>query len=171
MNPTIDDRLASMIRAMEEVVLPALAGHDGLAGEQAYLVVAHMKQIKSQLPLAGQYERAELVALIKLAGGITDAVTGGPVTTTAARALQEQASAPIASVAGMQVAIDAISLRLSELVRAANRDGSASFRSQLSRSIIAAGARAAWRDRAWFAATGFETGNVCLPDLERAVAD
>ena len=39
MMPSIDLRLASMIRAVEEVLLPALSGHSGLAQEQAQLLL------------------------------------------------------------------------------------------------------------------------------------
>ena len=42
MNPSIELRLRTMIRAVTEVILPAVNPHDSLAQEQAQLLIGHL---------------------------------------------------------------------------------------------------------------------------------
>lgn len=169
MNPSIEDRLASMVRAMEQVVLPALTGHDGLAAEQAYLVLAHLKQIETQLPLAEAYRQTELQSLLALAATLCDAADGGAGTTCAAAELRQAAERPASSGADFDEKLRIVGAKISALIRAAFADGTGHFKSSLTSAVVAASATAARRDRAWFVATGFETAGVQLPPVEEAV--
>ena len=60
MNPTIDVRIDSMIRAMTEVVLPDLSP-GGASAEQAALVLGHLHVLRAQADLAGPFEEFEPV--------------------------------------------------------------------------------------------------------------
>ena len=51
MTPTIDDRLASIVRALTEVILPHLPPEASLAQEQAHLAIGHLQIIRAQAAL------------------------------------------------------------------------------------------------------------------------
>ena len=48
MNPSIDLRIRSMLRALQETVIPALDPSDALAREQAGLLVGHLHALSIQ---------------------------------------------------------------------------------------------------------------------------
>lgn len=80
MTPTIADRLDSMIQAMTDIMLPAVDPGEILAREQAGLVIAHLRMIQTQLPLADRFETVELDAAIALGRDLLPLAKGGALT-------------------------------------------------------------------------------------------
>ena len=93
MTPNIDERLASIIRALTEVVLPHLPPEASLAQEQVHLAVGHLQILRAQLDDIPAYELEELEDGVALAKALAP-INGGPVTTSAQSSLQSAASAP-----------------------------------------------------------------------------
>lgn len=168
MNPSIEDRLGSMIRAMEEVVLPELRGRKGLAEEQASLVLGHLHQLRAQAGLNTHYENAEFRALATLAAELVAAASGGPVTTSAAHELRS-AAMPATDDDALQAATVRTSAAIAALIAAAHVDGDTRFRTAVYRQVLGHGAATALRDRSWFAITGFEGPDTELPSMTAAL--
>ena len=63
MRPEI--QITSMIKAMKDVVIPALAGSNKLATEQAQLVMGLLSLMSSQLPVQFRFDRDELARLVE----------------------------------------------------------------------------------------------------------
>jgi len=89
MNPSLDDRLASMARAMGEVILPALIGAEGLAEEQTSLLLGHRNQLRSQIDLVSRYEAVQLAGYIELARALCDGAEGDSLTMASFARLRE----------------------------------------------------------------------------------
>lgn len=71
MLPNIDLRIANMIKALEQVILPALPREQRLARDQAMLVVGQLRMISQQWKSALRYEALSLDELIALARILT----------------------------------------------------------------------------------------------------
>ena len=84
MNPSLDVRFKSMIRALTEVIIPALDPHNSLAQEQARLLIGHLHAALLQMPTANQVTTTEHAALRGLAEALLTTSSGGPLTLAAA---------------------------------------------------------------------------------------
>ncbi|VWX50072.1 hypothetical protein [Novosphingobium sp. 9U] len=154
MTPTIDERLASVIRSLTDVILPSLPGDAGMAQEQLHMCVGHLGILRSQIDGAAAYEAEELGDARQLAEALV-AIEGLGAAVSDARealaALCRQADGdPRAHRLALNSAID-------ELVAAAGEEGDAAVMSPIRQVILRfEGARIA-KDRRWFAPFGFDT--------------
>ena len=85
-------QLQSMIKAMTDIVLPAVDADNRLAQEQAHLVIATLQLVANRLPIAYRYDRDELERYVGLSrdllaavGGTVGAAAVAPTTPTPAR--------------------------------------------------------------------------------------
>ena len=155
MTPNVDDRLASVIRALTEVILPHLPPEASLAQEQVHLSVGHLQILRAQIDAIPGFEREELddaVAVGKALGGVVsgDAETG--------KALASLASS-VAAAGGGDVRAErkAISSAIAVLIGAVSADGDAAGKAALSKTILEHEHPRAQKDRHWFAPFGFDT--------------
>lgn len=150
MTPGIDLRITSMIRAMEDVVRPAIDPGNSLAAEQAALVVGHLRLLAIHWSKADAYARTCLADLDRTLEGLVP--SGGPATSAAA--------ADLARARGQggdaEAHYKAVMRATDSLVRAAARDGDHAFRETLRGAVLAFSTRQSLRDRSWFAASGFD---------------
>ena len=155
MTPNVDDRLASVIRALTEVVLPHLPPEASLAQEQVHLSVGHLQILRAQLDVTPAFERDELDDAISIGQALGSAVSGGVQTGKALAAL----SASVAAAKGSDVRGErkAIHNCIAELVRSVSADGDAAGKAALTRTILEHEQPRAQKDREWFAPFGFDT--------------
>ena len=144
MTPNVDDRLASVIRALTDVVLPALPPEAGLAQEQVQLALGHLQILRAQIDGSLAFEAAELADARALAEQLAGMAGGEALAEPLAAA--KRAATP-ADIRAARVAIHAA---IHDLVPAASRDPA------LVRTIIAAERARVAKDRAWFAPFGFD---------------
>lgn len=153
MNPSVDDRLNSVLRALETVVLPALPETASLAQEQVMLAMGHIQIIQAQRDATPGFEKGEFEDLKHMAGAIL-ALSDAPASCAGERTALEGALAatpddPRAGAEGLRVAID-------DLLVAARQAGEDAYRSALSRTILPLARERAGEDREWFAVMGFD---------------
>jgi hypothetical protein len=156
MIPSAAERIATMVRALTDVVLPAIDPADSLAQEQARIVVGQLLVLAGQRDEA-RLDRLELSGELELGRSLVSVTAGGPKSAAAlARldtALEAAASTP---------AEDAVTARgplraaVEDVVRAASVDGSPALRDATWRLVFAHARAQAERSRAWFAAAGFD---------------
>jgi hypothetical protein len=153
--PSIELRIQNLIKALSQVVLPAIDPGNALAREQAQLVIGHLELIARQWERAPAYEAQAFAALRELADRLVRDAEGGSGTMEAAAALRE--APPRRAEVG-----DAID----RLIRAASADGSPGFRARLENAVLEHGALHAWRERVWFAGTGLDPDASALPSID-----
>ncbi|MDP3675350.1 MAG: hypothetical protein Q8R44_09675 [Novosphingobium sp.] len=153
MIPNVDDRLASVIRALTEVVLPHLPPEASLAQEQVQLSVGHLQILRAQLDALPGYEQEEL-ADARALGQALASCSGGPETQAAQTALT---AAVAAQGEQHRALLKAINEAIEALVRAVGADGDAASRGQLSATILKHEHARSQKDRQWFAPFGFDT--------------
>lgn len=155
MLPSIELRIQNLIKALSQVVLPAIDPENGLAREQAGLVIAHLQLIAQQWDKAPAFEAGSLTALEALGQRLADLANGGLVTAHAAADLRSALGGDFAAIAN---AVD-------RLIVAVGEDGALAFRAQLDELVLAYGAHQAWRERVWFAGSGLDPDRAELPSI------
>ncbi len=155
MTPNTDERIASVIRALTEVILPQLPPEASLAQEQLHLSVGHLQILRAQFDAIPGYEREELDDAVAIGIALQAGVFGGSATQQALTAIGTAvAAADGSNVRGQRQAIhDAIDT----LVRAVSADGDAQGKSALRAIILKQEHARAQKDRKWFAPFGFDT--------------
>src|ERR1700733_15345858 len=94
MNPSVDDRIASIIRSLSDVILPALPPDAGLAQEQTHLAIGHLKIIRAQLDATPEFEVEELADARALAESLLRNGEGGSGTRAELNALRSALDQP-----------------------------------------------------------------------------
>ncbi|MFM6852492.1 MAG: hypothetical protein ACKOUM_00235 [Sphingopyxis sp.] len=153
MNPNIDDRLASVIRALSDIILPSLPVDAGLAVEQAQLCIGQLQIIHSQINQTPDFERDEADDARALALALVDGAAGGARSMAAVAALDRAVDGggpPRHARHAINTAIDA-------LVQAMAQDGDPAWRQSATQSLIRMEGERAMKDRRWFQPMGFDT--------------
>lgn len=153
MNPSVDDRLNSVLRALETVVLPALPPEASLAREQVMLAIGHVRIIQAQRDATPAFEREEYDDLAHMGKAVL-AVGGVPESCARqhndlAQTLADQKQPPRLASEAIRSAIDA-------LLVAARESESKAYHAALAAQILPLGRERARKDRAWFAIMGFD---------------
>jgi hypothetical protein len=155
MTPTTDERLASIVRSLTEVILPHLPAEASLAQEQVQLAIGHLQILRAQIDHIPAYERGELDDAVAIAKALTQSVSGGAETSAALSTLQAIIDAADHDEARAQTV--AINVAVDALVKAAAVDGAAGANHQLSSIILKFEHTRSQKDRRWFLAYGFDT--------------
>jgi hypothetical protein len=154
MNPSVDDRLASVVRALTDVIMPSLKSDASLAQEQMQLIIGHLQILRAQLDGSPGFEAEEAQDARALGDALVKAAEGGPETQAALVALR----AALAASASPREERVAVHTAIDKLVRAAAADGTGAFRTELGGIIIAMQTPRTMKDRAWFTMMGFDAG-------------
>ena len=176
MTPSIELRLQTMVKAMAEIILPAIGPGNDLAREQGQLMIAQLGLIAKQWDKALAYDTICLREMIGLARTLCDEAAGGPQTTAAASALSAllQRHAPGDELPTTHERIDEVRAALAEaidkLVRATEVDSSAAFHDASAKAILDHGELQSWRDRVWFAEAGMDPERAQLPGIDVMLA-
>lgn len=155
MIPTIDERLASVVRALTDVVLPSLPPEAALAQEQIELSIGHLQILRAQLDAAPAYEAEELADAVALGDALAGLRTDREAAERAQAALRSalaQARSAARPEAGRNARI-AINAAVDALVVAVGKGGG---RVEVYEAILRAEKARVAKDRRWFAPFGFD---------------
>jgi len=164
--PSIDLRIANMIKALEQVILPALPKRERLARDQAALVIGHLKLVSGQWKAALRFELVTLDDLIGLANNLAGILQGE----IGARLREAAVVAGKADRADV-LAVEAAFTALGKVVDAAIVGGpdAAPLPRAATDAILNYGARQAWRERIWFKGNGLDPDKAELPEIADAL--
>jgi hypothetical protein len=156
MNPSVDDRLASIIRSLTDIILPALPREAGLAQEQTHLAIGHLKIIRAQLDSMPAFEIEELADTRALAVALLSKAAGGTGTSAAASTVRTALEQDGGDEHPRQSRIR-INRTIDELIRQLAVDGTPEFRAFAADTVIRLESERAFKDRKWFALMGFDS--------------
>ena len=146
MMPSIELRLKTMAKAVQEVILPAIAPGNDLAREQAQLLIAHVALISQHWRHAHTYDALARDAIKQLAERLVVAADGGEQTASARAAVARCLKICIDDEGDAAVQRAAIAAAIDHLVNASGQDGNQRFSDTLCKAIVEHGALQAWRD-------------------------
>lgn len=170
MNPSIDVRLDSMMRAIADFVLPELEKNSA-AAEQAALVLGHLQVLRGQIDCALAFEEYELDASAELAEELLDAVSGGAQTQRAADVLRSNVDeVRRTDPQAIRESVETVRCAIEDLVRASGVDGSGDFLASSQEIVIRHERAVALANRSLFQGMGWESGASEIPVLEHLLA-
>lgn len=162
MLPNIDVRIANLIKAMEQVVLPALPKSERLARDQAMLVVGHLRMITGQWKHAVRFEQVTLDALIGLADNLAG-IVAPPFSTQLADAAVTARKADRGSVDALEAAYSALGTVIDNVILGG--PDHVALPQEAIDALFEYGSRQAHVERTWFKAIGFDPDRATLPEI------
>ena len=168
-----DNALLASIKALNEVVLPAVDPSDPLATEQLRLVAGFLKFLRTRLPQVQDRNRFELEHYLALGERLAgDARLASPQVSQRLDEAIEDARALLrsqtASVADLRSATAALSAPISGLVRVVAHADPV-LRERVEHAVLIESKRWVDMQRAWFVVQGFELHPDELPRLDEAL--
>jgi hypothetical protein len=161
MNPSTDERIASVIRALSEVILPHLPPEASLAQEQTHLAIGQLQILRMQLDAIPAFEREELEDAKAIGAALANVLVGGKATDTALAELRTALTG--ADGTDVRGQTNAINLAIDLLVRAVSSDGGDEAKAKLSEIILKYENVRAQKDRLWFMSFGFDNPETVGP--------
>jgi hypothetical protein len=169
MTPSHHLRLQSMLRAMVEVVVPAIDPKQQLAKDQASIVIGNLKILMDQSDRVYDFLLVELHEYARLVREFVPLVAEGAARARALEALSEAEpviAAPIPKevglremVAGMKTTAGSL---LDEILEAGGRDERAAAVSL----VLRQSEKQILRERAWLRSSGFDPEHGQLPPID-----
>lgn len=166
MLPGIDIRIANLIKAIEEVVLPAIPSQERLAKEQARLIASHLAMIAEQWHLALPFELGSLDNICALARDLSPHVDEAQ-STTLRTALAEADSINRSKIADVEQAIKTVGAAVDSVIL--GDDGDSSLSDAARTIILRYGKAQSLRERVWFKSNGQDPDANELPDLNEII--
>jgi hypothetical protein len=172
MLPGIQLRIQNLIKAMQEVVLPAIPSSERLAADQAALVVGHLRMIAAQWRDASRFEAQSLEQLLNLANRIV-VRKDIPIADSARAALEavckryqhiDRFNDILVSEAVKQVGSCIDNIILGEGIESP-------INPELMKEILKYGGVQARRERTWFQDNMLDPGRAELPSIREMLAE
>lgn len=174
MRPTL--QILGMIKAMTEVVLPAVDPEHKMAQEQARLVIGMLQLMRQQLPLQFRYDRTELDRYVTLSVQLQQQVQGSAKTQGAMKDLSASAAGAAkvldrarAEPGELEAAVFELRAKVGALVQAVGADGESAGQDALKHLILDAAKDQLERERSWLIAMGYESDPSSVPPIERLI--
>lgn len=168
MNQSFESELQVVLRALGEVVLPALEGAEKHVAEQLHLSMAALEFMRQRLPLAAQFYRRDLTDYIALADAAADLLQPhDPGRASQLRALADDGRASLDDPLSAQADWVRVTRQLrSEVTLAIETSVKAPYEQALDRLVLDHAATVHLRARAWNLPFGFELRPQDLPALD-----
>jgi len=171
-------QIQSVVKAMSDVILPALDPANPLAQEQARLCIGHLSVIAARLSLQYRYDCDELGRLLALARSVqqlpgADALAPRSLTSVAdgARRGEDVLARARAEPGELVEAVQALRALTSQLLQEAfENDPSGRVSDELQRLVMDASREQLLRERAWLKVQGWEPDPDGIPAIETLLA-
>ena len=170
-------QLQAVIKALSDVVLPAIDPDNKLAIEQGKLSIGLLALLSQQLPVQFQFDCDELARLIATSGELAKAAQGGAGTQAAVAALNEAAlaagrtlDAARGSPADIEGAVRAMRAATGVLITEVHRDGETASRASVQAAVLAMSKQQLLRERSMLLMQGWEPDPKAVPPLAELLA-
>lgn len=157
MNPSVNDRLDSILRSLTSVILPALPRRASLAQEQTQLIIGQLSILRGQLDTQSAFEAEETEDFVEMGKKIAALASGGTHSQTAIDSLKQQLST-LHKLETSSQRTATVQLSIDQLLIALKKDGDTTARAAVEAIVLELGSMRAKKDRQWFMPMGFDRG-------------
>lgn len=171
-------QIKSILKAMTDVVLPAVDPNNKLAQEQVRLCMGLLGLMAKQLPLQFRFDCDELARLSAYAAQLQEMAAGGSQTQAACAALQDcraQAATVLdrikASPQDVENAVRALREATGSVITGVFHDGDADAQQRVQKATLEMSREQLLRDRAWVITQGWEPDPKAVPPLDSLLAE
>ncbi len=168
-----DIQITSMIKAMSDVILPAVDPGNKLAVEQSQLIIGMLSLMARQLPLQFAFDRDELGRLVSGAVRLKELASADGTVGAAQDRLARCASAAAVVLdrckldpAALHVAIQEIRQAMGDIVVSLGQTNDLTNQLKAERVILDMSKEQLLRDRTLVVMQGFERDPAALPSIE-----
>jgi hypothetical protein len=170
MLPDFTIRINNLIKAMEKTIIPALDPKNGLAQEQAALLIGHLKILNEQIDGAYVYECGSYRNMVTLAANLLRAIDGGTATQAAASDLNAllcnlPEQLPLTPERVNQLTT-ALGTAVDNLINSAYQDGTAAAKGHVFDSVLNYNNKQSARERIWFKGNNLDPDTRDLGSME-----
>lgn len=166
-------QIQSILKAMTDVVMPAVDPNNKLAQEQARLIMGTLGLMARQLPLQFRFDCDELARLIGFSQELQKLAQGGQETRAAGAALTASLASAGAVLDRAKASPEEIEQAVRELRAATGavvtnvyRDGERSAQDSVQKAVLAMSKDQLIRDRSLLLTQGWEPDPTLVPDIE-----
>ncbi len=165
-------QIRAMIKAMVDVVLPAVDPEQKMAQEQARLVIGTLGLIASRLPVAYRFDRDQLDRYVSLSHELValDKADGGGQTVSKLESLAERGADVLqrarAEPSELESTVFDLRAEVSSLLQSLHKSSSPEKWNKVNRLILDASKMEIDRERALVVAMGFEPKPGSIPPIE-----
>lgn len=170
-------QLQAVIKALSDVVLPAIHPDNKLAIEQGKLSIGLLALLAQQLPMQFRFDCDELARLIATSRELGTQAQGGAGTQAAVEALNAATlvagrvlDAARSSPADIEAAVRSLRAATGTLVTEVHRDGDAACRPKIQTTVLAMSQEQLLRDRSMLLMQGWEPDPKAIPPLADLLA-
>jgi len=154
MTPSVDDRINSILRALNSIIVPALPADASLAQDQSQLIIAQLSILQKQLKQQHAFEKQEAQDFAAMATAIIDIVRQEPALDNELDNLKQiinntASNKPSHNTDNLQQGID-------QLLQTIQKQADTETLQQVNKVILKLGSQRAKKDRQWFAPMGFD---------------
>lgn len=164
MNPDMDLRLKSVMKALAEVILPALPPEQRMARDQANLALGHLALLAEQWPYALRYELESLDECLELANALTPQVRDPHLAAALTDGVARAADVARDDYAAVSAALHAVKASIDCAL--ADGEGEAPLSAAVLDAVLRYNARRAPRERSWHRASGLDPDGPRLPRFQ-----
>ena len=171
MQPSFDLRIRTMIKAMNEVVIPAVDSDNQAALDQARLVAASLDMLIEQIDYAHWFEIADIQLMNRMISALTEITpteTADLAKAVAVTAMQA-ASRHEVSLPEIREHTRLLRDRISDLIESVGMLNDPKKLAQANEIILKLSQPQLNRERAFFAKTGFDTSPETLKSIREAL--
>ena len=169
-------QIQTIIKAMTDVVMPAVDPNNKLAQEQTQLVVGMLHLLAQRMPLMHRYDCDELSRFLALADTLQDQAKGLPGAAEALHALantsevgQDVLNRARAEPAELEAANFNIRKKVGALISTIYAGNDAANLKHISSTITAHAKEQLLRERSWLIMQGFEADPKSVPAIETLI--
>lgn len=171
-------QIPTLIKALTDVVLPAVDPDNRLAQEQAQLIIGSLRLLAQRMPLQYRYDRFELQSFVRLADDLSAKAGSTPELASALEAMRataERGRNLLARAGAEPEQIEAANLALRESIGAFSQASSTlpdqDCRRAIESDVMAHAKDMLLRERAWLAMQGWEGADSGLPEIEKLIGN
>jgi hypothetical protein len=169
-----DIQIATIVKSLTDVIMPALGPDQKVASEQVGIIISQLNFIAERAPLQASFDLDELARLVRLANALGDLCH--PEVLEVAASLEAAAASGGACLAGAGDDPDRVLDSIRDLRSTCSTatttlfELSASTRNRLAAIVFDYSEQQLLRDRAWLVTQGWEAEPETLPNIETLLA-
>jgi hypothetical protein len=171
-------QIQSMIKALTDVVLPAVDPANKLAQEQSRLIIGMLTLMSKQLPLQFRFDCDELHRLVGFAQQLQEQAKGAASTRTAVAELTSQARTAAGVLERAQAdpeellgSIRSLRAAIATVVTAVSLEGDEATVAGVQQTVLSKSKDQLLRDRSWLLMQGWEPDPASVPAIETLLAE
>lgn len=170
-------QIQSILKAMTDVVVPAVDANNKLAQEQAQLCMGMLNLMAKQIPLQFQFDCDELGRLLALSASMQGSAKGGEKTSASITELkfcsstaEKRLQAALTSPEQIEDSIRALRKATGAVVTQVYADGAEESRVAIKKAVLDSSGEQVLRDRSWLMMQGWEPDPDAVPDIQTLLA-